>query len=144
MPRRSSWDDPDVMRIATVSKLLGIPVPTIRSWERRYEFPAPPRTDGLHRRYGTVELEQLRALRDLVTKGHSTRDAVAMVRNAGVAPSGNASPAEPILDAALALDTAGLRAALDASTERLGVEDTIRRTILRHVKSCLRARRSGN
>ena len=49
-------DDPDGMRIATVSRLLGVPVPTIRSWERRYEFPAPPRTDGLHRRYGEVEL----------------------------------------------------------------------------------------
>ena len=70
MPRRSGRDDPDGMRIATVSRLLGVPVPTIRSWERRYEFPAPPRTDGLHRRYGDVEFEQLRALRDLVTKGH--------------------------------------------------------------------------
>ena len=54
MPRRSGGDDPDGMRIATVSKLLGVPVPTIRSWERRYDFPAPPRTDGLHRRYGDV------------------------------------------------------------------------------------------
>jgi MerR family transcriptional regulator, light-induced transcriptional regulator len=130
MPRGSSRDDPDGMRIATVSELLGVPVPTIRSWERRYEFPAPPRTDGLHRRYGDVELEQLRALRDLVTKGHSTRDAVAIVRNAVVVPSGDGSPAEPILNAALALDTARLRAALDASTERLGVEETIRRAIL--------------
>jgi MerR family transcriptional regulator, light-induced transcriptional regulator len=129
MPRRSSRDDPDGMRIATVSKLLGVPVPTIRSWERRYEFPAPPRTDGLHRRYGDIEFEQLRALRDLVTKGHSTRDAVALVRNA-VIRSGDASPAEPVVDAALALDTARLRAALDASTERLGVEETIRRAIL--------------
>ena len=41
-------------RIATASKALGIPVPTIRSWERRYGFPAPPRTDGLHRRYSPV------------------------------------------------------------------------------------------
>jgi DNA-binding transcriptional MerR regulator len=118
------------MRIATVSKLLGVPVPTIRSWERRYEFPAPPRTDGLHRRYGEAELEQLRALRDLVTKGHSTRDAVALVRNAVEVRSVDGSPAGPVLDAALALDTARLRVALDASAERLGVEDTIRRAIL--------------
>lgn len=130
MPRGSSRDTPDGMRIATVSRLLGVPVPTIRSWERRYEFPAPPRTDGLHRRYGAVELEQLRALRDLVTNGHSTRDAVAMVRSAAFAASGDTSPAEPVIDAALALDTARLRAALDASTERLGVEETIRRAIM--------------
>jgi DNA-binding transcriptional MerR regulator/methylmalonyl-CoA mutase cobalamin-binding subunit len=130
MPTRSSRDDPDRMRIATVSKLLGVPVPTIRSWERRYQFPAPPRTDGRHRRYGPAELEQLRALRDLVTNGHSTRDAVALVRNAVEARPGDASPSEPVLHAALALDTTRLRAALDASTERLGVEDTIRRAIL--------------
>ena len=130
MPRRSGRDDLDGMRIATVSRLLGVPVPTIRSWERRYEFPAPPRTDGLHRRYGDVEFEQLRALRDLVTKGHSTRDAVALVRSTVVVGSANASPAEPVVNAALALDTALLRAELDAATERLGVEDTIRRAIL--------------
>ena len=130
MPRRSSRDDPDGMRIATVSRLLGVPVPTIRSWERRYDFPAPPRTDGLHRRYGDVEFEQLRALRDLVTKGHSTRDAVALVRGTVVVGSEDASPAEPIVNAALSLDTALLRAELDATTERLGVEDTIRRAIL--------------
>jgi DNA-binding transcriptional MerR regulator len=118
------------MRIATVSKLLGVPVPTIRSWERRYQFPAPPRTDGRHRRYRDIEFDQLRALRDLVTNGHSTKDAVTQVRNAMLAPSGDASPAEPIIHAALALDTARLRAALDASTERLGIEDTISRAIL--------------
>ena len=118
------------MRIATVSRLLGVPVPTIRSWERRYDFPAPPRTDGLHRRYGDVEFEQLRALRDLVTKGHSTRDAVALVRSTVVVGSEDASPAEPIVNAALSLDTALLRTELDATTERLGVEETIRRAIL--------------
>jgi DNA-binding transcriptional MerR regulator len=130
MPTRSGQDHSDGMRIATVSELLGVPVPTIRSWERRYAFPAPPRTDGRHRRYGDVELEQLRALRDLVTKGHSTRDAVALVRNAAVVRSGNVSPSEQVVNAALALDLGRLRAALDACTDRLGVEDTIRRAIL--------------
>ena len=130
MPSRSSANGPDGMHIATVSKLLGIPVPTIRSWERRYEFPAPPRTNGLHRRYGEPELEQLRALRDLVTKGHSTKDAVALVRNTARVRPDDASPAEPVVNAALALDSTRLQAALDASTERLGVEDTIRQAIL--------------
>lgn len=130
MPRRSSRDDPDGLPIATVSKLLGVPVPTIRSWERRYEFPAPPRTDGRHRRYGDIEVEQLRALRDLVTRGHSPRDAVALVRSTVVAGPVHASPAEPVLRAAQSLDTALLRAELEAATERLGVEDTIRRAIL--------------
>jgi DNA-binding transcriptional MerR regulator len=118
------------MRIAAVSGLLGVPVATIRSWERRYEFPAPPRTDGRHRRYGRVELEQLRALRDLVTKGHSTRDAVALVRRTALSGSQDGSPAEKVLDAVLALDGDRLRAELDAATERLGVEYAIQRVIL--------------
>ncbi len=130
MPSRSSADGPDGMHIATVSKLLGVPVPTIRSWERRYQFPAPPRTNGLHRRYGEAELAQLRALRDLVTQGHSTKDAVALVRNAPPVHPDDGSPAEPVVNAALALDSPRLQAALDASTERLGVEDTIRQAIL--------------
>lgn len=130
MPSRSSADRPDGMHIATVSKLLGVPVPTIRSWERRYEFPAPPRTHGLHRRYGEEELAQLRALRDLVTNGHSTKDAVALVRNAAPVRPDDGSPADPVVNAALALDSTRLQAELDASTERLGVEDTIRQAIL--------------
>jgi MerR family transcriptional regulator, light-induced transcriptional regulator len=118
------------MHIATVAKLLGIPVPTIRSWERRYQFPAPPRTNGRHRRYGEAELAQLRALRDLVTNGHSTKDAVALVRNTAPVRPDDGSPAEPVVDAALALDSTRLQAELDATTQRLGVEDTIRQAIL--------------
>ena len=52
------------MPIAAVSSLLGIPVPTIRSWERRYGFPVPSRTQGQHRRYTVEEVDQLRKLRD--------------------------------------------------------------------------------
>jgi DNA-binding transcriptional MerR regulator len=130
MSTSSSRDQADGMRIATVSKLLAIPVPTIRSWERRYEFPAPPRTDGLHRRYGEIDIEQLRAVRDLVIKGHATREAVALVRSAVAARSVDTHPTGPVVEAALALDPTRLRAALDASAERLGVEDTIRRAVL--------------
>jgi DNA-binding transcriptional MerR regulator len=130
VPSRPNTEDAGGMRIATVSQLLDIPIPTIRSWERRYDFPAPPRTDGLHRRYSQTELEQLRTLRDLVTAGHSTKDAVALVRNTATAESADASPAAPIINAAQALDTTKLRATLDAVTERLGVEEAIERAIL--------------
>lgn len=123
-------NDAGGLRIATVSEMLGIPVPTIRSWERRYEFPAPRRTDGLHRRYGDVELAQLRALRDLVTRGHSTKDAVALVRTRVVPEGHDALPLGQVLEAVLSLDSVSLRAQLDAATERLGVENTIRRVIL--------------
>ncbi|HEX6131851.1 MAG TPA: MerR family DNA-binding transcriptional regulator, partial [Actinomycetota bacterium] len=47
----------DRLTIAAVSELLDIPIPTIRSWERRYGFPTPARTGGRHRRYGPAEAE---------------------------------------------------------------------------------------
>jgi len=115
--------------IAAVSEVLGVPVPTIRSWERRYGFPAPPRTNGRHRRYRTGEVEQLRALRDLIIKGLSAREAVARLRNAtGATPEPD--PFDAIVRAAIDLDPVGLGEALDRSAGRSGVEETIRRVAL--------------
>jgi DNA-binding transcriptional MerR regulator len=68
------------MSIKDVSRLLGLPIPTIRSWERRYGFPTPLRTAGQHRRYGTEELTQLRALRDEIAHGRPVSEAVDIVR----------------------------------------------------------------
>ena len=57
------------LAIAAVARALEIPIPTIRSWERRYGLPAPPRTEGRHRRYSRTEIDELRALRDLIVRG---------------------------------------------------------------------------
>lgn len=116
--------------IAAVSELLGIPVPTIRSWERRYGFPAPTRTKGQHRRYGASDLEQLRALRDLVTKGLTASDAVARLRGAEASATTDPDLTDAVVRAAIDLDTPALREALDRSAERFGVEDAIRRVAL--------------
>lgn len=112
-------------RIGAVSKLLGVPVPTIRSWERRYGFPTPPRTGGSHRRYRREEIEQLGMLRDLVTNGLSTRDAIGLVRRTAIASDGVEVPYATVVRAAMALDPARIRTALDAAADRIGVEDAI-------------------
>ncbi len=111
--------------IATVSKVLDIPVPTIRSWERRYGFPAPSRTDGRHRRYTAREIEQLRDLRDLITRGHSAGDAVARLSEAG-RPYIEDDPIDAVLQSAMRLDSDSIRSALDAAAGRTGVESVIR------------------
>jgi DNA-binding transcriptional MerR regulator len=111
--------------ISVVSALLGIPVPTIRSWERRYGFPVPGRTDGSHRRYSNDEIDQLRALRDEITRGHPARDAVQIVRGS-VRSSERGELLTAIVDAAGRLDPSALREALAAATESLGVEGAIR------------------
>jgi DNA-binding transcriptional MerR regulator len=111
--------------IAAVSRALDIPVPTIRSWERRYGVPAPPRTDGLHRRYSRTEIDQLRQLRDLITRGFPAREAARRVR-AGGSTDGSREFIDGLIASALRLDTDGIRAALELAEERFGVEATLR------------------
>lgn len=111
--------------IAAVSTLLGIPVPTIRSWEQRYGFPRPKRTEGRHRRYEQREIELLRALRDEITHGHPAREAVELVRNQAASSAERPPFVEAIVDAAMRLDPAGLRAALDGASMALGVDNAI-------------------
>ena len=122
MPQRSPQDG---VPIATVSKTLDIPVPTIRSWERRYGFPSPPRTGGRHRRYTAQEIEQLRQLRDLIIRGHPAREAAARL-SAAPTRVGDGELLEAVVDGAMHLDSDMVRSALDRSAERLGVEGAIR------------------
>jgi methanogenic corrinoid protein MtbC1 len=112
------------MTISSVSSLLGIPVPTLRSWERRYGFPAPARTTGRHRRYTMDEVELLRALRDEITRGHPAREAILRGRASDGGCRGR--DVDDVLDAAMRMDPERLRRTLDAATEALGMEAAIR------------------
>jgi methanogenic corrinoid protein MtbC1 len=127
MRRMQAASDEAKLTISAVSGMLGIPVPTIRSWERRYHFPAPGRTQGKHRRYSMQDVELLRQLRDEITRGHSAREAVQVVQDRW---SGGGLPRTRYLDdflaSAMRLDPSGLREALDRATESLGVETTLR------------------
>ena len=114
------------MTIAAVSELLGIPVPTIRSWERRYGFPVPSRTQGKHRRYSLDEIEQLRMMRDEITRGHSASEAVDIVRRHSSTDRPRSELLDRFLEAAMALDPVRLRETLMSGSESMGVEATIR------------------
>ena len=114
------------MPIAAVSSLLGIPVPTIRSWERRYGFPVPPRTKGKHRRYSIDEVEQLRLMRDEITRGHSASEAVDIVRRSSNQERPRSALLDGFLEAAMRLDPTKIREILTEGTESLGVEETMR------------------
>jgi MerR family transcriptional regulator, light-induced transcriptional regulator len=114
------------LTISAVSAQLGIPIPTIRSWERRYGFPTPTRTGGQHRRYSLDEVELLRMLRDEVTRGHRAREAVALVQGrAAVLEGPRPSQLDAFVEAAMRLDAMALRRTLDQATETSGVEGTI-------------------
>lgn len=114
------------MTIAAVSSLLGIPVPTIRSWERRYGFPVPSRTQGKHRRYSVDEVDQLRMMRDEITRGHSASEAVDIVRRYATEDRPRAELLDRFLEAAMRLDPTKLRETLMTGAESMGVEETMR------------------
>jgi len=117
--------------ISAVSDMLGVPVPTIRSWERRYGFPSPPRTEGRHRRYSQAEIDQLRDLRDLITRGYPARQAVAQLRQATASEHGDAAGfVAAVVDGSHRFDPQAIRDALTAAAESLGVEEAVQRVAL--------------
>jgi DNA-binding transcriptional MerR regulator len=126
MQTMQASDQQTAMPIAAVSSLLGIPVPTIRSWERRYGFPVPPRTKGKHRRYSINEVEQLRLMRDEITRGHSASEAVDIVRRSSTEERPRSALLDAFLEAAMRLDPTKIRETLMDGTESLGVEETMR------------------
>ncbi|WP_320668887.1 MerR family DNA-binding transcriptional regulator [Patulibacter defluvii] len=73
------------IRTTAAAELLGVSASTLRSWERRYGFPTPQRTDGGHRQY---ELNEIDALRDALGRTPDAATAVAVARR-GVAAGGD-------------------------------------------------------
>jgi MerR family transcriptional regulator, light-induced transcriptional regulator len=115
----------DGERISIVSHALGIPIPTIRSWERRYGFPSPPRTGGRHRRYTPAEIAQLRAVRDLITRGERARAAIRAVHDEGAGLHAAGGALSAFAAAADAIDPYAVRRVLRESELALGPDRAI-------------------
>lgn len=71
--------------IKHAAELTGVPVATLRAWERRYGVVTPQRTGGGYRLYDDDAVDRLRAMRDLVGAGWAPRQAADEVaqRSAG-------------------------------------------------------------
>lgn len=63
--------------IRAVAKLTGIPLDTLRAWERRYQAVTPQR-DGRQRVYTDADIARLNLLRRAVSAGHAIGRAAAM------------------------------------------------------------------
>ncbi len=72
------------IRTNAAAAMLGISPSTLRSWERRYGFPAPGRSEGGHRQFDLTEIEALRSAFE-ETGNVSSAIAVAQERGAGPA-----------------------------------------------------------
>jgi DNA-binding transcriptional MerR regulator len=60
--------------IETVSKMTGIPAPSLRNWEKRYGFPNPDRTAGGHRYYTASDVEFLKKAVHWIEEGQSLNE----------------------------------------------------------------------
>ena len=58
-----------VLTIGAVAQRLGVAVPTLRSWDRRYGLGPSSRDYGRHRRYTADDLAKLRAMIELTGEG---------------------------------------------------------------------------
>src|SRR5688572_19689368 len=58
------------LTIGAIARATGIPVQTLRTWERRYGFPRPERTESGHRRYPLEVVERLRLMDRAIAQGH--------------------------------------------------------------------------
>jgi MerR family transcriptional regulator, light-induced transcriptional regulator len=59
------------LRSGTAARLAGVPVATLRVWERRYGVVAAPKGPTGQRLYGARDVQRLRVLRQLTERGHA-------------------------------------------------------------------------
>ena len=122
--------DPRGVPIKAVAEALGVPMPTLRSWELRYGIPTLSRGPGQHRRYLPDEVNALRLMRDEIARGRQAGVAARSVRQM----LGTQGPAQvlihQILDAAEILDASSIRARLDEAAATLGLAACIDEVLL--------------
>ena len=76
---RSASEEP-IYNIGVVARMTGIPVATLRVWERRYGFPDAGRTAGGHRLYSENEVSRLRWVKSTIDEGMQTSQAIKALR----------------------------------------------------------------
>lgn len=122
--------------IGAVARRLGVPAPTLRTWNLRYGLGPSHRTSGGHRRYGARDLRMLQEMKRLIHEGVAAAEAAALARRlpaaAEVTPA--PEPREPVgghimtvaalARAATALDGATVSQAIGAALARHGVRWT--------------------
>jgi len=73
------------IRTNAAAEVLGVSPNTLRSWERRYGYPVPKRTQGNHRNYELIELQ---TLRDALAETGNISSAIELARQRQEAPAG--------------------------------------------------------
>lgn len=123
-----------LLRIGELSRRVGVPVESLRAWERRYGLLDPSRTQGGFRLYGEDDVARVLAMRANLERGLFAAEAarLALADEVGDDP---AAPG-PVVDAdelAAALDRfdeAGAQRALDSLLAALTLDVVLRDVLL--------------
>jgi hypothetical protein len=107
--------------IAEAARQLGIPEPTLRSWERRYQIPRWDRTVGQRRQYSAEHLHGLRLMRDQISRGQRAAAAADSVRELLRDAGPHAGFVAEVLAAARGSDTGGVVDHLSRAHAALGL-----------------------
>jgi DNA-binding transcriptional MerR regulator len=111
------------IRTNAAAAMLGVSPNTLRSWERRFGFPSPRRSQGGHRQF---ELSEIDALRQALEETHNVSSAISIARERGTGPS---SPAR--LKSLLSrFDEAAADRLLEESLAVRSVERTVEEILL--------------
>jgi DNA-binding transcriptional MerR regulator len=111
------------IRTNAAAELLGVSPNTLRSWERRFGYPKPRRTQGGHRQYDLAELESLRRA---LLETHNISSAIELARQRGEGPS---SPSR-LLDAWDHFDEALADRVMEESLAVRSVERSVEEVLL--------------
>ncbi|PXX56346.1 MerR-like DNA binding protein [Nocardia tenerifensis] len=103
--------------VGAVARELGIPLATLRSWNRRYGLGPSGHQRGRHRHYAQADLAVIGRMVELVRAGASPASAARAAL--GAAPA--LGDVAPVLHAALRLDAPGLLAAVSGHLVGHGV-----------------------
>lgn len=112
-----------VVRTNAAAAMLGVSPNTLRSWERRFGFPSPRRTQGGHRQFDLSEIE---ALRQAFAETHNVSSAISIARQRGEGP---ASPAR-LREAFNRFDEGQADRLLEESLAVRSVERTVEEVLL--------------
>jgi DNA-binding transcriptional MerR regulator len=123
-----------LLRIGELSRRVGVPVESLRAWERRYGLLAPSRTQGGFRLYGEDDVARVLAMRANLDRGLFAAEAARLALAEDVVE--HVSSPAPVVDAselAAALDRfdeAGAQQALDALFATLTIDVVLRDVLL--------------
>ncbi|HEX2570904.1 MAG TPA: MerR family transcriptional regulator [Polyangia bacterium] len=65
------------LSIGALSRAVGVPVETLRTWEQRYGFPVPERKPSGHRLYRVSYVPRLKRIAAVLSRGHRAAEVVA-------------------------------------------------------------------